>query len=236
MNICCLEHAAFEGPGSIASWAAAHGHDFNRLRLYNGERLPDVRDLDLLVVMGGPMSVHDESAFPWLVPEKKLIRKCLAAAKITLGICLGSQLLAEVLGARVYRNPYKEIGWLTVERCCAAAEAPICRTLPRQFTVFQWHGDTYDLPPGATHLAKSEACAVQAFEHPYAVGLQFHLELTPPAIGELIRECAADIGSGPYEQPASEILDATHQCETARELMDQVLDALETRIHDSARW
>jgi GMP synthase (glutamine-hydrolysing) len=236
MNICCLEHAPFEGPGSIASWAAARGHDLNRVRLYDGERLPDIRDIDLLVVMGGPMSVHDERAFPWLVPEKKLIGGCLTAAKITLGVCLGSQLLAEVLGAPVYPNRYKEIGWFPVERCCAAAEAPICRSLPSQFTVFQWHGDTYDLPPGAAHLAKSAACAVQAFEHPYAVGLQFHLELTPPAIRDLISECAADIGSGPYEQPPSELLAAMHHCETAGKLMEQILDALETRIQDSARW
>ena len=230
MRIHCLRHAPFEGPGNIARWAAARGHDLQSVRLYEQERLPDLPEFDLLVVMGGPMSVHDEAAYPWLIPEKKLIERCLAACKFTLGVCLGSQLLAEALGARVYRNRFKEIGWLPVNRCAEAPEANLLQTLPREFTVFQWHGETYDLPAGTTHLARSEACAVQAFEQPAALGLQFHLEMTLPGISGLVRECAADIGSGPYEQTPGQMLAAEDQCAVAETLLAGILDGIEARI------
>lgn len=235
MNVCSLQHAPFEGPGAIETWAAARGYDFSSVRLYQGEPLPDVRDLDLLVVMGGPMSVHDEAGHPWLMPEKKLIKRCLAGGKFTLGICLGSQLLAEVLGAQVYRNRFKEIGWLPVEQCADENNSHLFRTLPRRFNAFHWHGETYDLPPGTIHLARSEGCAVQAFEHAYGLGLQFHLEMTPNGVPELIRECAADIGSGPYEQTPDQILAGTDHCTTNWNLLAEVLDGITARVDASRR-
>ena len=235
MNVCCLQHAPFEGLGNIAAWASSRGHDLRIVRLYRNERLPDVADLDFLVVMGGPMSVHDEAAYPWLVAEKKLIARCLAGGRFTLGVCLGSQLLAEVLGARVYRNRFKEIGWFPVERCARNQQAHLFATLPHTFTVFQWHGETYDLPAGTSHLARSEGCPVQAFEHPYALGLQFHLEMSADGISDLVRECSGEIGSGPYEQTPERILAATDQCAAGEKLLVGVLNAIEARIEDSAR-
>ena len=235
MNICCLQHASFEGPGNIAAWAALRDHDFTIVRPYLDERLPSVHDFDLLVVMGGPMSVHDEAAHPWLIPEKKLIARCLTHGRFTMGVCLGSQLLAEVLGARVYRDRHKEIGWFPVERRPADNSAHLFRSLPCQFGAFQWHGETYDLPPGTTHLASSEGCAVQAFEHAYGLGLQFHLEMTSDGVSDLIRECASEIGSGPYEQTPAQILARTDQCAAGEKLLMEVMDRIESRIEHASR-
>ncbi|MCC6365286.1 MAG: type 1 glutamine amidotransferase [Bryobacterales bacterium] len=199
------------------------------MRLDLGENLPDARDLDLLVVMGGPMSVHDEDAYPWLVSEKKLIARCLASGKFTLGVCLGSQLLAQVLGARVYRNRLKEIGWFPVEQCAPEDPPHLFRALPHQFTPFHWHGETYDLPAGTVHLAKSEGCLVQAFEHAHGLGLQFHLEVTAEGVADLVRECSGDIGSGPYEQTAAQIEAGVDRCGEGA-LLVRVLLAIEERI------
>jgi GMP synthase-like glutamine amidotransferase len=235
MNVCCLQHASFEGPGNVEAWSAERSHDFKIVRLYQDEPLPSVQDLDLLVVMGGPMSVHDEDVYPWLDPEKKLIARCLATGKFTLGVCLGSQLLAEVLGARVYRNRFKEIGWLPVERCSGDNPSHLFRTLPRQFTPFHWHGETYDLPAGTTHLARSEGCPVQAFEHAYGLGLQFHLEVTSDGVSDLIRACSSDIASGPYEQTPAQILACTDRCAASQKLLVDVLNGIEARIEHACR-
>jgi len=229
MDIYCLQHVPYEGPGKIRDWAIAHGHDFRVVRLYHDEPLPDVRELDLLVLMGGPMSVQDEAQYSWLLPEKKLIGRCLAEGKLTFGVCLGAQLLAEVLGARVYRNQWKEIGWFAVERCSPDGGA-LFRSLPRQFPVFQWHAETFELPPGTTQLATSEACSIQAFEHPYALGLQFHLEVTEDGVADLVRECGSEIDSGPYEQTPRQILTAADHFASCTSRLYEVLDAVDQRI------
>lgn len=229
MNVYCLQHATFEGPGYVAAWAAGRGHKITIVRLDAAERLPEAGDVDLLVVMGGPMSVHDEAEYPWLVPEKKLIAQCLGAGKFVLGICLGSQLLAEALGARVYRNRCKEIGWFPVNQCAGKNAEHLFQDLPQRFTAFHWHGETYDQPPGTTHLASSEGCRVQAFEHPSALGLQFHLEVTPEGVSGLVRACADDIGSGPYEQTPEQILSATDQCAAGETLLMRIMNGIEAK-------
>src|SRR5580698_8576655 len=121
MQIACLQHASFEGPGNIERWAAMRGHSLRTIRLFEGEIAPGPDDFDLLVVMGGPMSIHDEADHAWLVPEKRLIAQCLERDKYILGVCLGSQLLASSLGSRVYRNRVREIGWFPIRRMGDAA-------------------------------------------------------------------------------------------------------------------
>jgi GMP synthase-like glutamine amidotransferase len=235
MNVCCLEHASFEGPGTIAEWADGRGHEVRTVRLYRDERLPSVEDVDLLVVMGGPMSVHDEAAHPWLIAEKRFIARCLAGGRFVFGVCLGSQLLAESLGARVYRNRFKEIGWLPLQQVSAQSASYLFGPLPHEFTAFHWHGETYDLPAWTTQLARSEGCPIQAFEHPYGLGLQFHLEITPAGIACLIRECGSDIGSGPYEQSPDQILAGTERCRANGALMFQILNGIEAKIEYASR-
>ncbi|MDB5985703.1 MAG: type 1 glutamine amidotransferase [Nevskia sp.] len=180
MRIHWLQHADFEDLGCIGPWLAAHGHVVSATRLYAGERPPPTANFDALIVMGGPMNIYQHERHPWLVPEKALIRGALDSGKRVLGLCLGAQLLADVLGGPVTRNADREIGWFPVTLTEAGRAAPLLADLPDSFTAFHWHGDTYALPPDAQQLAFSEACAQQAFSAVAgrALGLQFHLEVT----------------------------------------------------------
>lgn len=179
MNVHWLQHADFEDLGCIAPWLAARDYAVTRTRLYAHEALPAVEDFDALIVMGGPMNVYEYAAHPWLRAEKTLIADAIAREKILLGICLGAQLVADVLGGAITRNAHAEIGWFDVHCAPAARKVPAFADLPSRFTAFHWHGDSFALPPGAQALMHSAACANQAF----AVGeriaaIQFHLEVT----------------------------------------------------------
>lgn len=181
-----LYHDAHEGAGLIAEVLKEQGIAFRAVRLYDGEGLPrDTSDLEGLVVMGGPMNVNDSARFPFLLPENQLIEKVIAVGKPILGICLGAQLIAQALGARVFPNKKREVGWHPVSLTGAAQNDPHFSKLPSPLTVLQWHGDTFDLPDGAVQLARSSACENQAFrwgESTYA--LQFHLEATPSMLAQ----------------------------------------------------
>jgi GMP synthase-like glutamine amidotransferase len=235
VRIACLQHVPFEGPGRIAEWATERGHSIETVRLYAGDPLPGVESFDLLLVMGGPMSVNDESEHAWLAPEKQLIRQCLSegadGGRFVLGICLGSQLIASALGMPVYRNRVKEIGWFPVHLRPEASGSAYFSHLPETLNVFHWHGETYDLPLGCVHLASSEGCEIQAFEHPSALALQFHLEITEQGVSDLIRNCAGDIGSGPYEQPPEKLTagEITGRLEAGASLY-RMLDAVSAKV------
>jgi GMP synthase-like glutamine amidotransferase len=155
------------------------------------------------------MGVADEDALPWLAPEKQAIRDAVGAGKTVVGICLGAQLIAEALGGRVYRNSHREIGWMPVELTPEGLESPLVGFLPQSLQVFHWHGDTFDLPPGAIHLARSGACPHQAFVYGGRVlGLQFHLESTPTSVRDLVTHCAEELRPGPFVQSAERMLSA----------------------------
>jgi GMP synthase-like glutamine amidotransferase len=207
MHIHCLQHVPFEGPFGIADWAGARGHALTVTPLYAEALPPDPTTFDWLVIMGGPMGVHDESQYPWLVAEKALIS--IEAGKTVVGICLGAQLIAAVLGARVYRNREPEIGWLPITLTAAGQASPVCGFLPPALQVFQWHGDTFDLPDGALHLARSAVCEQQAFLYDGRVlGLQFHLESTRDSVAGLCAACADEIVPGAQVQTAARMLAA----------------------------
>jgi GMP synthase (glutamine-hydrolysing) len=207
MRIHYLQHVSFEGPGSLERWALAKGHTLSATRLYEGELPAKLEEIDALVILGGPMNVYEEERHPWLVMEKAFIKQALESDTLILGICLGAQLIADVLGAKVYRNQHKEIGWFPLELTDQARRSQIFGGLPSKFTAFHWHGDTFDLPPGTTHVAKSEVCANQASCSIQAVvGLQFHLEWTRAILAETLRECAGDLSEGRYVQSPDEML------------------------------
>lgn len=209
MRIQCLQHVPFEGPAAIADWADARGHVLTTTPLFDGAAVPDPSGFEWLVVMGGPMGVHDEQDHPWLAPEKALVAESIAAGRTVVGICLGAQLIASALGARVYRNPEKEIGWMPVDLTEQGRVSRLFGTLPPRIKVFHWHGDTFDLPAGAVHLARSAACAHQAFSHGNNVlGLQFHLESTPKSVADIVANCAEDITPAQYVQNAERMLSA----------------------------
>ncbi len=220
-RIHCIEHAAFESPGRIAEWATARGHEFTSTRLYDGETLPAAGAVDAWVVMGGPMSVHDDDKFVWLANEKRVLEDVLRLEKPLLGVCLGAQLVAHVLGARVYRNRFQEIGWFPVEATDAGREG---WGLPPKFVAFHWHGDTFELPRDAVHLAKSDACTQQMFAWGSRVlGVQFHLEPTAHGVAEFVR-CGEDLPEGPYVQSPTEMTASHRRLDDAHALLDRVLD------------
>lgn len=210
MRIHCLQHVPFEGPAGIADWAAAQGHPVAGTRLFEGADLPDQDEFDWLVVMGGPMGIHDEHNHPWLEEEKSFIRASINGGKTVVGICLGAQMIAHVLGARVFANAEKEIGWYPIELTDAGRGSDAFGFLPERFEVFHWHGDTFDLPSGAVHLAHSEGCRNQAYLYQGRVlGLQFHLESTPKSVRDIVAHCADEIAPAPYIQSAERMLAAT---------------------------
>ncbi len=227
MHLHVLQHVPFEGPASIADWVRRRGHVLSQTRLFEAQGLPAPDAVDGLIVMGGPMGVGDEDEFPWLVHEKRFLAACVENDKPVLGICLGSQLLAEVLGAPVYPNRHKEIGWFPIEFTQAALGSPLFDGCPQEIEVFHWHGDTFDLPHGARLLASSQACRNQAFLHGrHVLGLQFHLEVTSRSIAALVENGAAELRPAPYIQPASRLSGTPEQVRKVNTVMHKLLDRL----------
>lgn len=227
MRIHYLQHMSFEDAGYIALWARTRGHTVTRTRLYRNETLPSQGSFDWLVVMGGPMSIHEHDAHPWLVAEKRFIRETVDRGIPYLGVCLGAQLAADVLGGRVMRNPHKEIGWFPVHWTARAGRLPLFRDLPGQFLPFHWHGDTFSIPPGATRIAYSDACANQAFLYgSHVLGLQFHLDYSVQGIKRMIRHCGDELVEQPTIQTRPSALAHPTRVQRARHLLYRLLDSL----------
>jgi GMP synthase (glutamine-hydrolysing) len=219
MTLLALQHIACEPPAAFEDELLARGHDLQRVELDEGEPLPDWREFDAVIVMGGPMGAYEEESHPWLVEEKRAIAAAARVGHPVWGVCLGAQLLASALGAAVYPGPEAEVGLLPVELTPAAADDPVFRDAPRSFPTLQWHGDTFDLPDGATLLASSPAYANQAFVYERAYALQFHLEVSP--------ELAAEWG----EVPAySASLEAIRGPGALDRLVGEVTDNAETTL------
>lgn len=178
MNVLVLQHIACEPPGVYEDVLRDRGCTLHRVELDEGELLPDWREFDAIVAMGGPMSVNDDAELPWLSTEKRAIGDAVRSGTAYFGACLGVQLLAASLGAAVYPGPSPEVGILPVTLTDAGRDDPVFQGLPAEFLTLQWHGDTFDLPHGAVALAGSPAYANQAFSWgERAYGIQFHLEV-----------------------------------------------------------
>jgi GMP synthase (glutamine-hydrolysing) len=226
-----IQHAACEPPGAYEEEMHARGISVERVVLRASARIPDWRAFDAIVAMGGPMSVNDEPKLPWLACEKRALAGALTAGLPYWGVCLGAQLLAASLGARVLRGERPEIGiYGDVELTPAAREDLVFAPAPSPITTLQWHQDTFELPRGARLLASSPAYANQAFAWGRAYGLQFHLEATaalatswlkvPAYAAELERELGPEEVSrlaGRFDE-----LDAT--AALARELFGRFID------------
>ncbi len=226
MNIHWLQHVRFEGLGSIRTWAEKRGHKLIVTKLWAEEKLPDPEDVKMVIVMGGPMGVYDDKTFPWLAQEKQFLSHLLKTDCALLGICLGAQLLAAVLGARVQRNREKEIGWFPVTSA-AVLPPPFNTVFPDEMTVFHWHGDTFDIPSGGKCFGSSEACRHQAFiAGDRILGLQYHLEMTPSALSSIIHNCREELVDAEWIQSEEEITRASHYLTRNNRVMEQVLDRL----------
>lgn len=225
MRVHVLQHVPFEGLGSIAPWLEAHAARVSWTRFFDGDPLPDPAGFELVIALGGPMSVNDRDLFPWLADEERFLAEAVRSGIAVLGICLGAQLIASSLGAAVHRATHKEIGFFPIEACAGGEEL---FSFPAPLTVFHWHGETFALPDGALRLAKSEACANQAFQvGARAIGLQFHIETTPASAEAMLEHCAGELVAGPWIQSADEIrARAAERCAPNNELMAALLGYL----------
>jgi GMP synthase-like glutamine amidotransferase len=221
-----IQHVPFEGLASIESWLQNAGYEITYTQFFNSGALPDIEDIDLLVVMGGPMSVNDETEYPWLAKEKQFIRSAIEAGMPVLGICLGAQLIASSMGSEVFTNPEKEIGWFPVE--AVKSEITSAFRFPEEIEVFHWHGETFNLPTGSVQLAKSRGCENQAFQiGNNVVGLQFHLETTSASAQAIIENCRDELVGGVYIQSEAEILSAPNErYSSINSLMGKILEYL----------
>lgn len=224
MKIHVLQHVAFEGAANILKWAAQKGHDVTTTAFFEPDwSLPSTDNVDMLVIMGGPMGVYDEDSYAWLRTEKLFIRDCIDAGRTVIGICLGAQLAAEVLGAKVYPANHKEIGWFPLIK--SSFPHPVLFDMAPDQMVFHWHGDTFDLPKGALLLASSEACVNQAYIwNEQVLGLQFHIEMGPEHIDMLIENCFNELKSdSPYVQTDPVIQKGMMHAEFLAPLLDSIL-------------
>lgn len=226
MRVIAFRHVPFEGAGRIEQVLAARGIALEYADLYRpGAPVPDVSQAAGLVSLGGPMSANDR--LPWLTEEQRLIAQAVERNRPVLGVCLGAQLVAKTLGARVYPNPVKEIGWFDIGFTAAVLDDPLFAGLSAPETVFHWHGETFDLPPGGVLLASSEACAQQAFRVGAAVyGLQFHLEVTPGMIADW---CTQDLNCGDVRElsgPLDPVRNETRLAELASLVFGRWCDLL----------
>ena len=226
MHVQVLQHVPFEGVGSMADWFQTRGATLHYTRFYEADaRLPDPASCDLIVAMGGPMSVNDESELPWLIEEKTFLRHAIEQGVPVLGICLGAQLIASALGARVQPNAQAEIGWFPVWRAASVGEG--CFVFPDRIELLHWHGETFELPAGATLLASSEACPHQAFQlGRRVIGLQCHPEMTPAIVADLLDACADELRPGPWVQTPAQLAGEPRSYLPGNVLMTRVLDYL----------
>lgn len=194
-KVIALQHTSCETPGTIEDALTGAQIEVRTVRIYAGETVP--RSLDSaagLVVMGGPMGVYEHDRFPFLRDELRLIEQALKDSVPVLGVCLGSQLLANALGAPVRKGPRKEIGWHRVFLEATAVYDALFRSAPLEFDAFHWHGDVFDLPVGAVRLARSSLTECQAFRHGAdAYGILFHLEVTPATISGMIEDFTEEL-------------------------------------------
>ncbi|MCG8444078.1 MAG: glutamine amidotransferase, partial [Caulobacterales bacterium] len=199
-----LRHVAFEEAGLIAPALAERGIDLAYVEApLAGETAIAALDPDLLIVLGGPIGVYEEAAYPFLSAEIALLRRRLAAGRPTLGVCLGAQLMARALGAAVRPGGRKEIGYAPLTLTAAGEAGPLAALAAADGTVLHWHGDVMDLPAGCERLARTPACPVQAFARgPGVLALQFHVEVEPPALEAWLVGHAAEIAATPGVEPA----------------------------------
>ena len=229
MRIHWLQHVPFEGLGSMEGWFLSRNHSLTCSRLYENSSMPSVEEFEWLVVMGGPMGVRDNDAFPWLEQEVELIRSALKNEKRILGVCLGAQLMAHAMGASVYRNPHKEIGWFPVDSPKEKTNAFV-EILPPRFDAFHWHGNTFGIPESAQEIGSSEATKNQGFSMgTNALALQFHLELRPADTTRITEACSDDLTTGPYVQQPSRFTSSSERFHQANMLMGSLLELLEKK-------
>ncbi|WP_130536657.1 type 1 glutamine amidotransferase [Thiomicrorhabdus indica] len=226
MNVVVLIHAPFERLGQIQLWLEQRAAVIHEVCVYQQDAVyPPLDEIDLVIVLGGPMSVNEEDKYPWLVGEKVYIREIIEANIPLLGICLGGQLIATALGSKVTLNPEMEIGWHLVERTSNSVDV---FQFPKSLEVFNWHGETFELPKGAKRLLRSKVCENQGFQiGRRVIGLQCHPEVRKQEISEWISEIGGQMEQGDYVQRPEEMLnDADRKMLAVRPVLFELLEYL----------
>lgn len=221
-----IQHVPYEGLGMIKNWAQENNCIISSTNA-SQQKFPNPDEIDWLCIMGGPMGVYEQDQYPWMKAEFDFIEKCIQQNKIVLGICLGAQLIAHVLGAKVYPNLHKEIGWFSVQK--VKHDCKVFKDFPDVLDVFQWHGDTFDIPHRANLIMSSEACINQAFIYQQKVlGLQFHLEMHHEAAQILTKNCYNQDAIGPYIQKPNDFLNQDKKFTNSNKYLYQLL----TNLHE----
>jgi GMP synthase-like glutamine amidotransferase len=234
MRIHYFQHVPYEGLGNIEGWIKARRYSLSATRFYAADPLPGIAEIDWLIIMGGPMGTYEDMKYPWLTVEKQFIRESINAGKKVLGICLGAQLIAAVLGAKVYPHIHKEIGWFPLKLTDKGRESKVFRGLPGEFPAFHWHGDTFSSPRDAAHLAETVVCRNQAFSYgDKVVGLQFHLDVQRENIEQWIKNGAEELVEGSYVQTAEQMLVCENEFEKIQKYMYKILDHLDALAESS---
>jgi GMP synthase-like glutamine amidotransferase len=226
MKICFFQHDSLENPGYILEWAKDRGHETSFVNFYEDPALPEIKLIDALVIMGGPMNVGDEAdEYSWLEAEGEFIKEFIRSGRKTLGICLGSQMIADAMGAKVYRNHHTEIGWHNVIVDQAKVPDKFMEVFPDEFMTFHWHGYTFEIPECCDGFIRSEATRNQAFIHGNVAAFQFHPEITKQGVLKLV-EKHEDVFDKiyPFIQSRNEIVETDHHFELNRTLLFKFLD------------
>ncbi len=228
MRIHYFQHVPFEGLGSIENWVAENQYPLSVTQFFKTDwQLPNINDVDFLIVMGGPMGVYDYVEFPFLTEEKAFIKELIRAGKRVLGVCLGAQLIAAALGKEVYPNKgIKEIGWMPVNK---VGDNSVFKDFPESVNVLHWHGDTFDLPVGAELIFATDTCRNQAFViDNRVVGLQFHFEANQESLSAFTKNCKAEIEANIEQKTVHSVEEifANENTAEVNRLMKKLLNAM----------
>ena len=238
MRIQLIEHDPEDfSRTNISFWAASKGYRINQTYVCNNEALPALDDFDWLMVMGGSQHAWDDQNNAWLEEEKRFVAEALAGGKLFLGICFGAQILAEVLGGKLFPNKYREIGWHEVSLTRQGQESFLFKNVPTSFVSFHWHSDHFSLPRNCTRLAFSKATENQAFvsnDRP-AVGLQFHPEYTREMVAYYAAEHSQDWTPDVFVSSSDEVAARTAEIPDTYWLMEILLDNIEKKFGPQQR-
>jgi GMP synthase-like glutamine amidotransferase len=227
MHIHCLQHTAFENPGTIVEWADNNQHSISYTYFFEEHfSLPNVADIDALLIMGGYMNVDEETKYPWLLAEKNFIKQAIDANKKVMGICLGSQLIATALSSKVYYASGKEIGFFPISFTNEALQHSLFNHFTKPYNVFHWHGDTFDLPTNAQLIASTNTCKHQAFLiHNNVLALQFHFEMNETVIEDMLLHDGHELAEeGNFIQTKETIRQQYHHLQQNKKDMFLLLD------------
>ncbi|MEO1889898.1 MAG: type 1 glutamine amidotransferase [Cycloclasticus sp.] len=232
MNIHVLHHVHLSIKHGITLYLEASSHEVTHTNVFENHTLPPISDIDWLIIMGGPMSSNDEEKHPWLIAEQAFIKEVIDAGKLILAVCLGAQLVAKVLGAKVTSNTYFEFGWHKLTPSKDVNETFLANIFNQEMTLFHSHGETFDIPSGAKRIASSEACKNQGFVYDNrVVAIQFHPEITPELANLFASHLDDSCKDSPFYRAVSSDSAAKPLFTQSKRVIEQLLMEIEENLN-----